>query len=293
MYRSVILSLISGLMIISCSLSDEESDAYGNFEATEVFISAEVPGKMIHIDVEEGETLKKNQLICLIDTIPYYLKRNQLLAQRSVALSKAEQVKISKEVLMAQKKVVDQDFDRIQKMFADKAATQKQIDDVSGQLDVLKRQLKGQDASLKSVYSEIEVIDAQLAEIEDQLSRCQVTAPSDGVVLQKIAEQGELVATGKPIIKIANINTLFLRAYISGSQLPAVKIGQEVNVIFDKDEDDNQSIKGSVSWISSSAEFTPKIIQTKEERVDLVYAIKVLVKNDGRLKIGMPGEVKF
>ena len=293
MYRSVILSLISGLMIISCSFSDEESDAYGNFEATEVFISAELPGKMIHIDIEEGETLKKDQLICLIDTIPYHLKRNQLLAQRSVALSKAEQVKISKEVLMAQKKVVDQDFDRIQKMFADKAATQKQIDDVSGQLDVLNRQLKGQDASLKSVYSEIEVIDAQLAEIKDQLSRCCVTAPSDGVVLQKIAENGELVATGKPIIKMANVNTLFLRAYISGSQLPAVKIGQEVNVIFDKDEDDNQSVKGTVSWISSSAEFTPKIIQTKEERVDLVYAIKVLVKNDGRLKIGMPGEVKF
>ncbi len=293
MYRSVILSLISGLLIISCSFNDEESDAFGNFEATEVFISAEVPGKMVQMNIEEGEALKDGELICLVDTIPFILKRNQLLAQRSVALSKAEQVKIAKEVLVAQKKIVDQDFSRIEKMFADKAATQKQIDNMSGQVDVLKRQLKGQDASLNSVYSEIEVINAQLAEIEDQLSRCFVKAPSEGVVLQKIAEQGELVATGKPIVKMANLSTLFLRAYISGSQLPSVKIGQEVNVIFDKDEDDNQSVKGTISWISSSAEFTPKIIQTKEERVDLVYAIKVLVKNDGRLKIGMPGEVKF
>ncbi len=293
MYRSVILSLISGLLIISCSFNNEDSDAYGNFEATEVFISAETAGKILQIDTEEGEKLNEGELICLVDTVPYHLKRNQLVAQRSVALSKAEQVKVAKEVLVAQKKIVDQDFERIQKMFQDKAATQKQIDDVSGQIDVLKRQLKGQDASLQSVYSEIEVINAQLAEIEDQISRCYVKAPYDGVVLQKIAEQGELVASGKPIIKMANLSTLFLRAYVSGNQLPSVKLGQEVTVVFDKDEDENQSVKGTVSWISSSAEFTPKIIQTKEERVDLVYAIKVLVENDGRLKIGMPGEVKF
>ncbi len=293
MYRSVVLSLIFSFTIISCSFNSKDSDAYGNFEATEVFISAETAGKILQIDTEEGEKLNEGQLICLVDTVPYHLKRNQLLAQKSVAQIKAEQVKVAKEVLVAQKKIVDQDFDRIKKMFNDKAATQKQIDDVSGQSDVLTRQIKGQDVSLQSVYSEINVINAQLAEIEDQISRCYVKAPFDGVVLQKIAEKGELVTSGKPIIKMANLSTLFLRAYVSGNQLPSVKLGQQVSVVFDKDKDHNQSLKGTVSWISSSAEFTPKIIQTKEERVDLVYAVKILVENDGRLKIGMPGEVKF
>lgn len=291
--RLIYLSLLTSLLITSCKLKNGDSDAFGNFEATEIYISAEVSGKIVKMETKEGQTLKKDELICLIDTIPFHLTRNQLQAQRKVAWSKTEQVNAAIEVLNTQKKIINRDFDRIKKMFDDKAATQKQMDDINGQLEVLQRQKIGQQANLNSIYAEINVIDAQLDEIQDKLNRCHITAPTDGIILQKIAEPGELIGTGKPIIKMANINTIFLRAYVSGSQLPSIKLEQEVNVIFDKNESENQSVKGHVSWISSSAEFTPKIIQTKEERVDLVYAFKVEIKNDGRLKIGMPGEVKF
>ncbi len=291
--KHILLTVLIVFSFTSCHFKDDSSDAYGNFEATEKYVSAEIPGKIILMNVDEGTELQKGELICLIDTVPYQLKLNQLMAQRNMADTKISQVESSMAVLEAQNKTAISDAQRIRSMFKDGAATQKQMDDVDGNLDVLMQKIAGQKVAMKSVLAEIEVINTQIAEVQDQLNRCKVKAPSGGAVLQQIAEQGELIGAGKPVIKMADLKTIYLRAYISGDQLPDVKLGQDVSVVFDKNKNEYQSVKGVVSWISSSAEFTPKIIQTKKERVDLVYAMKIKVENDGRLKIGMPGEVKF
>ena len=178
-------------------------------------------------------------------------------------------------------------------MLKDGAATQKQLDDITGQIGVLERQIESTRTQYTSVNKELEVLDAQVAATRDVLDRCSVMAPASGTILETYVEQGELAAPGKPLFKIANLDELTLKVYVSGTQLPKVKIGQEVKVLIDKSETENQTLSGRVDWISSEAEFTPKIIQTKEERVKLVYAVKVLVKNDGTLKIGMPGEIRW
>ncbi len=292
--RHIVLLTLLLLSVSSCHINGDLSDAYGNFEATEKYISTEIPGKIMLMNIEEGMTIQKNDLICLIDTVPYQLKLNQLMAQQKMAKMKIKQMNSSVAVLEVQNKTAKRDADRIHNMFADGAATPKQVDDVDGRLDVLKQQIAGQEVARETASAETVVIQTKIDELLDQLNRCRVVAPSDGTVLQKIAEQGELITAGKPVIKMADLKRIYLRAYITGNQLSEVKLGQKVEVLFDKDKELNQSIDGVISWISSSAEFTPKIIQTKDERVDLVYAIKVEVKNDdGRLKIGMPGEVKF
>lgn len=280
-------------VLTACQSGDGESDAYGNFEAIETFVSSEVTGKALQLNAKEGQVLKTGTLVCLVDTVPIVIKRDQLEASRLAAISKLDQVNASLEVLMAQKEVLQKDFQRVTKMLKDGAATQKQFDDVEGQLTVLDRQADSHQAQMNSIHAEVKVVEAQLAGVLDQLKRCGVKMPLDGTILQKYSEAGEMIMAGKPILKVANLETIYLRAYVTGKQLPAIQLNQKVQVIFDKDETTDQSMEGTISWISSSAEFTPKIIQTKEERVDQVYAIKVLVKNDGRLKIGMPGEVKF
>ncbi len=194
---------------------------------------------------------------------------------------------------MAQKEILEKDFQRLSNMLKDGAATQKQYDDVEGQMVVIDRQVKSHQAQLNSIVAEVAVVDTQIAALEDQLSRCRVRMPVRGTILQKFNQTGELAVAGKPLAKVADLERLYLRAYVSGNQLPNIKIGQKVTVLIDRDKKTNQSLEGTITWIASSAEFTPKIIQTKEERVDQVYAIKVLVLNDGRVKIGMPGEVKF
>ncbi len=281
------------LSLGACKTSDSESDAFGNFEATEVLISSEANGKVIQLLVDEGQELNNGEVLAIVDTSQLSIKKSQLKASFAVAQSRIIQIEAQKEVLRAQKGVLMKDVSRVYNMFRDKAATSKQVDDLQGQVHVMDKQLEGFDSQVGSVYAELNVINTQLIEVNDQINRCTITMPSNGTILQKYIEQGEMASIGKPVVKVADLNKMYLRAFISGSQLPNVKIGQEVEVRFDMNEDHNQSIKGSVSWISSNAEFTPKIIQTKEERVDLVYAIKVIIQNDGCVKIGMPGEVKF
>jgi len=290
--RYYFILLISSVLT-ACHSGDGDADAYGNFEAVETFVSSEVSGKALQLMVEEGQNLKIGELVCLVDTVPIVIKRDQMEASRLAAISQLDQVSASLEVLKAQKEVLQKDYQRITKMLNDGAATQKQFDDVEGQLTILDRQADSRQAQMNSIRAEVKVVEAQLAGVWDQLKRCRVQMPVDGTVLQKYSEAGELIMAGKPILKVANLETLYLRAYVTGKQLPGIQLNQKVQVIFDKDETTNQSMEGTIAWISSSAEFTPKIIQTKEERVDQVYAIKVLVKNDGRLKIGMPGEIKL
>lgn len=279
--------------LLGCQNSDDASDAYGNFEATDAIVSSEVSGRVLQVNVDEGELVSKGELISLIDTTMLSIKRQQLLASKRAALSKIAQINASKGVLKAQRAVLAKDVERIYNMYKDNAATSKQLDDAQGQLHVMEKQMLGFDSQIVSVYAEVDVIDTQITELNDQLERCEVRMPMEATILQKFVENGEMSMVGKPVVKVADLSQMYLRAFVSGSQLSQVEIGQVVEVRFDKNKKENHTLSGKVSWISSSAEFTPKIIQTKEERVDLVYAIKVEVENNGQIKIGMPGEIKF
>lgn len=281
------------LLLFGCKPNTETSDAYGNFEAETVIISAESSGKILQLNVEKGQTIETNFVAALIDTIQIQLKVLQVDAQKAAVDSKRESISSQIEVLQEQKKTLAVNENRTKRMLKDGASTQKQLDDIQGQMNVIDKQIESTKTQFVAVTKELEVLDAQKSSMTDMFERCLVKSPVSGTILETYAEQGELTAPGKSLFKIADLSELELKVYVSGAQLPDVKIGLEVEVLIDKNETENQMLTGKVSWISSEAEFTPKIIQTKEERVKLVYAIKVLVNNDGTLKIGMPGEVNF
>lgn len=288
-----LLLTITALSFIACSSKNNQSDAYGNFESTEIIVSSEVTGKIIDMKFDEGTEVSQNQLMCQIDTIPLSLQYDQLVANKTSIQAGIQKITTTIDVQKAQKAVIENDLKRIQNLLKENAATQKQLDDTEGQLNVINRQIDNTTSQLATVQAELKVMDTKIATLKDQINRCKIVAPADGTVLTRLAEQGELLTPGKPVFKMANLKEMYLRAYISGDMLPAIKIGQNVTVLIDADKTSNQTIAGTISWVASSAEFTPKIIQTKKERVDQVYAIKVKVINDGRVKIGMPGEVVF
>lgn len=285
------------LLVVSCQEVEERADAYGNFEANEIIVSAEGSGKILALEVEEGQRLEAGQYIGLVDTVPLHLKKMQLLASIKTINSKTQDAQPQIEVLQEQKANLLREEKRVKALLADKAATPKQLDDIQGQIQVVDQQIQAtrkQTATLnRGILGEKDPVQAQILQLDDQIQRCYIYNPIDGTVLAKLAESHEFTATGKPLYKIANLKELILRVYVSGAQLPQLKIGQQVEVFIDADKTTNQSLTGTLSWISDQAEFTPKIVQTKEERVNLVYAAKIRVPNDGRLKIGMPGEVKF
>ena len=292
MKRNLLIMLFATLLF-SCNNTDEKSDAFGNFEADPVIISSESAGKILQLNVEKGQKIEKGFVAAIIDTIQVDLKLKQIDAQKAAIISKRQSIQSQVAVFEEQIKNLKKNEYRISKMLSDGAATQKQLDDITGQMDVIKKQIENTKTQFTSVNKELEVLEAQKAATDDMLDRCTVTSPADGTILETYVEQGELATQGKPLFKIADMDELTLKVYVSGAQLPSVKIGQSVNVLIDKSEKENQTLAGQVTWISSEAEFTPKIIQTKEERVKLVYAVKVAVKNDGSLKIGMPGEVSW
>jgi len=275
--------------LISCSNNDK-ADGYGNFEATETTISAESNGKLILFTVEEGKILKKGEQIGLIDTIQLSLKKEQLLVSKNILYSKSKGVLSQISVLKAQLKSAIISKTRIQNLIKENAGTQQQLDDIEGKIDVLNNQIRSVEIQNSPVVNELKSIDVQIQQIEDQLQKSNIINPIDGTVLVKYAEPNEITSFGKPLYKIADLSTLQVRVYVSEKQLSSIKIGEEVTVKIDATEA-MKSYPGTISWISSEAEFTPKIIQTKEERVNLVYAVKVDVKNDGSLKIGMPAEM--
>lgn len=276
--------------LTACSNKENESDAFGNFEATEVIVSSETPGKIITLNVEEGMVLKQGDMAALIDTSDLYLKKEQLKAQKASVASRSAGVFSQIEVQKQQRQNLLVDKTRLEKLYKDGAATKKQLDDIIGAINVVDKQIQSVETQNAPVVSDMNSIDKQIAQVEESLKKCRVVNPVNGTVLDKYAEAGEVTGTGKALYKIADLSTLILRVYVSGGQLPSVKIGGKADVIIDGG---SGPLEGSVTWISSTAEFTPKIIQTKEERINLVYAVKISVKNDGRLKIGMPGEVKF
>lgn len=288
-YNNIALNLIA-VTILACSGSSERADGYGNFEATEIIISAENNGKIMQFMVNEGDVLKANQLVGFIDTIPLALKKEQLQVSKAVTVSKSKGVLSQISVLNARLETANINKTRTENMIRDNAATQKQLDDITGEINIIKNQIKSVEIQNAPVVNELKSIDVQLQQVEDQIQKSKITNPINGTVLTKYAEPNEIASFGKPLYKIADLSLMQLRVYVSETQLPNLKIGQEVTVKID-DNDGMKAYKGSISWIASEAEFTPKVIQTKEERIALVYAIKIDVKNDGSLKIGMPAEM--
>jgi HlyD family secretion protein len=281
------------IVFAACSGKDEKSDAYGNFEVDDIMVSAESTGKLLYFVAEEGKKMAAGELVAVIDTSDLVLKRNQLIAQKKAVSSKIENIQSQTDVQKQQQTNLNTDKDRIEKLLKDGAATKKQLDDINGQLDLVKAQIASTNTQYLTVTSELEVYNAQIAQVNESISKCSIFNPSVGIVLEKYTEPNEITTFGKPLYKIADMDEMTLRVYISGDQLPNIKLAQEVEVLIDQDKKTNRKLAGTVSWVSETAEFTPKIIQTKEERVNMVYAVKVKVKNDGSLKIGMPGEVNF
>ena len=286
---SILVSLAILGSFISCG-KDEKANGYGNFEATEITVSAEANGKIEFLDLEEGVILEKNQLVGLIDTIQLYLNKQQALASLKTIESRSGNVLSQIAVLNEELVTARSEKERIQNMFSENAATQRQVDLALGKVNVINQQIKSVGTQNAPIVNELKSIEVQIEKIEDQLQKSRIINPAKGTVLSKYAEAGEITSFGKPLYKIADISEMTLRVFIGEQQLPQVQIGKKVTVKIDS-ENGMKDYEGRVSWISSSAEFTPKIIQTKEERVNLVYAVKIKVQNDGSLKIGMPAEM--
>jgi HlyD family secretion protein len=289
--------LVSLIVLASCSNKKADFDASGTFEAEETIISSEVSGTIKQFNVEEGQTLSSNQLIGFIDSTQLFLKKKQLQAQITALLGKRPDVSAQLASLEEQQMAAEKEQKRVSNLVKADAATTKQLDDVNTQLEVIKKQIEAQKSVLsissQGINNDAVPIQIQIEQTEDQLSKCRIVNPVSGTVLGKYAEANEMTAPGKPLYKIADLRTIILRVYVTGNQLPALKLNQEVKVLTDDGKDGFKEVTGKITWINDKAEFTPKTIQTKDERANMVYAVKVNVINDGTFKIGMYGEVKF
>lgn len=293
-FKTIIgISLATALLATACNNNEAGADAYGNFEATEYMISAENNGKILQLNIDEGDVFAQKTHVGIIDTTQLFLQREQLKAQRTAIATGVQSILSRIAVFQEQISILKKDKARIDKMHADGAATIKEVDDINGKIKVTQKQIQSVRTENAKVLGELEAIDRKVDAIDDLISKSIIVVPQSATVLEKYHETYEMVAAGTPLFKLADLRTLDLRVYVDGTQLSQIKIGQKVEVLIDKSAEENQSMEGVITWISSQSEFTPKIVQTKAERVKLVYAVKVKVKNDGRLKIGMPGEIKF
>lgn len=280
-------------LFAACSRGEMLPDAWGNFEATEIMISSESSGRILSMNADEGDMLRKGEIAALVDTTMITLQLDELQATRSGIKTKIASIDAQNRILQQQIINLQVNIDRVEKMLAGNAATQKQLDDLTGQVDVLKRQIEANNTQKTSVLNEITVLGARENILREQLARCYIRVPSDGTVLLKFSEEGEITAPGRPVFKIADLSTVKLKVFVSGAQLAFAKIGEPCTVKIDFGKDSFREFTGRITRISDKAEFTPKIIQTREERVDLVYAVTIEVKNDGTIKAGMPGEATF
>jgi HlyD family secretion protein len=293
-YPYIILSLF--LLLFSCKSGNEEYDATGIFETEETIISAEAAGRILQFDLEEGQELKQGELIGYIDSTQLYLKKVQLEAQIKATLSQKPNVKLQLASLQAQLKSAEREQERFRRLAEKDAITQKQLDDATTQVDVLRNQVAAMQSSLNvttgNISSQAIPLQVQIDQISDQLSKCTMINPVNGTVLTKYAEVNEVAAPGKALYKIADLREMILRAYVTADQLSMIKNNQKVEVLIDS-ADAYRKVPGQITWISEKSEFTPKTIQTKKERANLVYSVKIKVKNDGYIRSGMYAEVKF
>jgi len=291
------LSILIPSFLISCGASKDEYDASGTFESTEVIVSAEGSGKILSFDVQEGQILTANEMVGSIDSLQLYLRKKQLMTSEKSMQVRRPDVKKQIAAIEQQIATAKTERRRVENLLKANAANQKQLDDINAQISLLEKQLDAQKTTLvttnQGITDDTEGIRLQVAQIEDQLTKCRIISPINGTVLIKYAEMGEVAAPGKALFKIADTNNMILRAYVTNDQLSTLKIGQKVKVFCDSEKKEMKEYEATLAWISQKSEFTPKTIQTKDERANLVYAIKVNVKNDGLLKIGMYGNVKF
>jgi len=284
---------IAGIVALtSCGSNEKPADAFGNFEAREYTVSSESNGKIVQCSVTDGDLVETKSVLAITDTVDLILKKAQLISQRSAVSGKAASLQAQKMVYEQQIANLTKDQNRISRMVKDGAATQKQLDDVDGAILLAKCQIDAVETQFGPLYEEVDALSRQIDQISESVRRCSVTSPVSGIILEAYVKQGEFVNVGKPMFKLADLSELDLRVFVAGDQLASFKIGQQVSVYIDGETQTAQRT-GTVVWVSSEAEFTPKTIQTREERVNLVYAVKVRVKNDGTLKIGMPGEVRL
>ncbi len=287
----------TALMMAACGGSEKAYDATGTFEATETTVFAEQSGALLTFNVNEGDSIGQGQEVGLIDTTQTWLKIQQLGATKEVYQSQKPDMERQIAATRQQLAKARQDEQRYRELVADGAAPSKMLDDATSQVKVLQKQLDAQISSLttstRALDKQSAAADVQVSQLRDMLRKCHVAAPTRGTVLEKYVERGEFVAVGKPLFKVADTQDMYLRAYVTSAQLQTVKLGQRVKVFADYGDQQKKEYEGTVSWISSRSEFTPKTIQTDDERADLVYAVKIAVRNDGYIKIGMYGEVKF
>lgn len=293
--------LLIGVVIItsfaSCNRNKNDFDASGAFEAEETIISAEASGTLKEFNITEGQDLKATEFIGFIDSTQLYLKKLQLESQRAALLSRTPNVSVQLASINEQLKSAEYEKIRITKLVKAEAATSKQLDDINAQIDVLKKQLQAQKSNLEistnGITKDAKAIDIQIEQLNDQLAKCRLTSPMNGTILSKFVEENEMVSPGKAMYKIADLSILNLRVYITADQLALVKLNDKVKVKTDDGKGGFNETDGQITWINSKAEFTPKTIQTKDERANLVYAMKVKVKNNGQFKIGMYAEILF
>lgn len=293
----ITLLLTTTLLFVACGNKNGDYDASGIFETTEVIVSAEANGKILGLTLEEGQIVEPDVPLGYIDTTQLYLKKMQLLASNQAVRSK--QTDVPRQIAGIQQQIVTQKKEqaRFENLVKSNAANQKQLDDINAQILYLEKQLAAQTEILvnsnKGISDESSSMQIQVAQLEDQIAKSIIKSPIKGTILSKYAELGELAVPGKPLFKVGDIENMILRIYITASQLTQLKVGQTVKVFSDLGENDRKEYSGTVQWISDKAEFTPKTIQTRDERANLVYAVKIAVKNDGYIKRGMYGEIKL
>lgn len=279
-------------ILTCCDNGNRESFAFGNFEAEEILVPAEANGVLKEMLVREGDQLREGDKIARIDTVQLHLKKMQVIAGRSAAQAKLTQIRSQVTVQEISLSNLEREHKRFSALFQEDAATAKQLDDIRGQMDVARAQIEALKSQSLAVYADRDAQDAQILQLEDQIRRSLIRSPSDGQLLEIFVRKGEMAMAGRPVIKMAELSNLTLRVFIDGNQLSSIKTGDIVIVLYDG-KDNMLQTEGVISWVSPEAEFTPKIIQTREERVNLVYAVKVQVPNNGSLKIGMPGEIQL
>lgn len=295
--KSAVYLLGLAVLFFACHGEDGEYDATGVFETTEVIVSAQGTGEIMRFDIDEGQTVDAEVELGYIDTVQLSLKKQELLANLEATDSRrynvARQIASLREEIATQKR----EQQRYQNLIQAKAANQKQLDDINARLATLEKQLAAQTETLengnRTVSGQVRMLEAQLAQVEDQIGKCRISSPINGTILSKYAEAGELASQGRALFKVGDIVNMYLRAYITADQLTELKIGQSVRVFADEGESGRREYAGTVSWISDKAEFTPKTIQTRDERANLVYAVKIQIQNDGFVKRGMYGEIKI
>ena len=291
-----IVCMAAAALAVSCG-AEAEFDAQGSFEATEVVVSAEAAGRILWFDAEEGTAVEPGVTIGQIDTLQLDLQRRQLEAQQAALLASRPDIRAQAAALREQIAKQERELTRVQNLLRDGAATTKQRDDIEAQIRILQSQLSAAlsslDKSTVTIDGNAAVVEAQIAALDDRIARCRIAPPVAGVVLAKYAEAGELAAVGKPLLKVADLEHLYLRAYFTSEQLAAIRIGDRVTVTADFGGDQRYDYEGRIAWISPESEFTHKTIQTRNSRANLVYAAKIAVRNDGRLKIGLAGEVRL